>query len=92
MSIKSELKVQIATPMNVVVTQVAASVILPGHKGRLGILEGHEKMIFDLQEGMLEMKDSEEVTITRYNIGPGTARTDGTNCVVLTQHCKKADL
>ena len=81
------INVQLITPESLIVNQASISASLPGREGKFTILAGHEKTIFSISPGMLEIEGTDK-TIVQYEIGSGIVRTDGSECFILTSYTK----
>ena len=78
------LDCQIISPERVAFSSSVEMVVVPAAKGALGILPGHAPLVSQLQPGVVEIYQKDQV-IERIFVSGGFAHIAETNCTVLSE-------
>lgn len=80
-----EIMLTIANPMEIVLETAAARVMLPSVNGYITILPQRAPMILQLQNGLMQLLDSQGKPTARYFVRRGVANISEDKCIVSTE-------
>lgn len=79
-----QIQFELASPQRMAASKPVVMAIVPGSRGRFGVLSGHAPVATELQAGLVELYADDSATVTdRFFVTGGFCEVTGQRCSVL---------